>query len=137
MRDVHRIARWALLLAVALVPLLMASPALAGTFVYVGNADSNEIYVLELDRQRGDLTLVEKVLIPGIEKPGNSTPMALSPDRRLEDPEHHLPVGDQDHLDPFGDVADRSPSPRRVVGAPLAQGVDQPAGSEKLHCARF
>jgi hypothetical protein len=46
MRDVHRIARWALLLAVALVPLLMASPALAGTFVYVGNADSNEIYVL-------------------------------------------------------------------------------------------
>lgn len=53
MRDVHRIARWALLLAVALVLLLMASPALAGTFVY---ADSNEIYVLELDRQRGDLT---------------------------------------------------------------------------------
>jgi hypothetical protein len=53
MRDVHRIARWALLLAVALVPLLMASPALAGTFVY---ADSNEIYVLELDRPRGDLT---------------------------------------------------------------------------------
>jgi len=46
MRDVHRIARWALLLAVALVPLLMASPALAGTFVYVGNPDSNEIYVL-------------------------------------------------------------------------------------------
>jgi hypothetical protein len=46
MRDVHRIARWALLLAVALVPLLMSSPALAGTFVYVGNADSNEIYVL-------------------------------------------------------------------------------------------
>jgi len=46
MRDVHRIARWALLLAVALVPLLMASPALAGTFVYVGNADSHEIYVL-------------------------------------------------------------------------------------------
>lgn len=83
MRDVHRIARWALLLAVALVPLLMASPALAGTFVHVGNADSNEIYVLELDRQRGDLTLVEKVLIPGIEKPGNSTPMALSPDRRV------------------------------------------------------
>jgi 6-phosphogluconolactonase len=80
---VHRIARWALRLAVALAPPLMASPARVATFVYVGNADSNEIYVLELDRQRGDLTLVEKVLIPGIEKPGNSTPMALSPDRRV------------------------------------------------------
>jgi 6-phosphogluconolactonase len=62
---------------------MTTSAAWAGTFVYVGNADSNEIYVLALDRQRGDLTLVEKVLIPGIEKPGNSTPMALSPDRRV------------------------------------------------------
>jgi len=52
-------------------------------FVYVGNAESNEIHVLRLDRQSGDLTLVEKVTIPGIAKPGNSTPMALSPDRRF------------------------------------------------------
>ena len=81
MRDTRRIARWALLLVVVLGP-MTASAAGAGTFVYVGNADSNEIYVLALDRQRGDLTQVEKVLIPGIEKPGNSTPMALSPDRR-------------------------------------------------------
>src|SRR5256885_10709407 len=62
---------------------LMASPAAAATFVYVGNAESNEIYVLQLDRQRGDLTVVEKVAIPGITKPGNSTPMAVSPDRRF------------------------------------------------------
>jgi 6-phosphogluconolactonase len=82
MRDMRRSARWALLLVVVLGP-MTASAARAGTFVYVGNADSNEIYVLELDRQRGDLTVVEKVLIPGIEKPGNSTPMALSPDRRV------------------------------------------------------
>jgi len=62
---------------------LMASPAAAATFVYVGNAESNEIYVLQLDRQRGDLTVVEKVAIPGIEKPGISTPMSVSPDRRF------------------------------------------------------
>ena len=62
---------------------VMASPARAATFVYVGNTDSNEIYVLQLDRQSGDLTLVEKVEIPGVTKPGNSTPMAVSPDRRF------------------------------------------------------
>jgi 6-phosphogluconolactonase len=62
---------------------LMAAPASAATFVYVGNADSNEIYVLRLDRSSGDLTLVEKVPIPGITKAGSSTPMAVSPDRRF------------------------------------------------------
>ena len=62
---------------------MMASPAGAATFVYVGNAESNEIYVLQLDRQSGDLAMVEKVPIPGIAKPGISTPMAVSPDRRF------------------------------------------------------
>ncbi len=62
---------------------LMAGPASASTFVYVGNAESNEVYVLRLDRPSGDLTLVEKVPIPGISKAGGSTPMAVSPDRRF------------------------------------------------------
>jgi 6-phosphogluconolactonase len=62
---------------------LMASPASAATFVYVGNTESNEIYVMRLDRQSGDLTLVEKVPMPGITKVGGSTPMAVSPDRRF------------------------------------------------------
>src|SRR6058998_214604 len=62
---------------------MMASTARAPTFVYVGNAESNEIYVMQLDRENGDLTVVEKVLIPGITKPGISTPMAVSPDRRF------------------------------------------------------
>jgi len=54
----------ALLTAILIVlGALMASPAAAATFVYVGNAESNEIYVLQLDRQRGDLTVVEKVTI--------------------------------------------------------------------------
>ncbi len=61
----------------------MGSITRAATFVYVGNAESNEIYVMQLDRQNGDLTLVEKVLIPSITKPGTSTPMAVSPDRRF------------------------------------------------------
>ena len=62
---------------------LMASPAGAATVVYVGNAESNEVYVLQLDRQSGDLVVVEKTPIPGIEKAGISSPMALSPDRRI------------------------------------------------------
>jgi 6-phosphogluconolactonase len=54
-----------------------------GTFVYVGNAESNDVHVLRLDRSTGDLASVEKVPIPGIDTPGMSTPMAVSPDRRF------------------------------------------------------
>jgi 6-phosphogluconolactonase len=61
----------------------MATPAATTTFVYVGNAGSNEVYVLRLERGSGDLTLVEKAAIPGIDKAGTSTPMAVSPDRRF------------------------------------------------------
>src|SRR5262245_16423123 len=67
----------------ALCGALMASPARAATYVYVGNTDSNEFHVLQLERQSGDLTLVQVVPIPGVTKPGNSTPMAVSPDRRF------------------------------------------------------
>src|SRR5262245_56740525 len=72
-----------LVAALVLGGALMAASAQAATFVYVGNAESNEVYVLKLDRQTGDLTVVEKVAIPGIDKPGISTPMAVSPDRRF------------------------------------------------------
>jgi 6-phosphogluconolactonase len=64
-----------------------AEPARGATFVYVGNAESNEIYVLRLDRQSGALAVVETVPIPGVITPGISTPMAVSPDR------HFLYVG--------------------------------------------
>jgi 6-phosphogluconolactonase len=84
MHDRRRLGLWGGLAgSAALAGVLMASPARAATFVYVGNAESNEIYVLELDRRGGDLTVVEKVTIPGIEKAGNSTPIAVSPDRRF------------------------------------------------------
>jgi 6-phosphogluconolactonase len=53
------------------------------TVVYVGNADSNEVGVFRLDRANGDLTALERVPIPGIAQSGGSTPMAVSPDRRV------------------------------------------------------
>jgi 6-phosphogluconolactonase len=62
---------------------LMSTPVSAATVVYIGNTDSNEIYVMRLERESGDLTLVEKISIPGVTKPSNSTPMAVSPDRRF------------------------------------------------------
>ena len=61
----------------------LGSPVLAATFVYVGNAESNDIYVLQLNQQTGELTLFEKVPIPGVIKSGGSTPMTVSPDRRF------------------------------------------------------
>jgi 6-phosphogluconolactonase len=82
MRQQFSCGQVALLSAVAMVAgTMMASHGHTATFVYVGNAESNDIYVLRLDRQSGDLAVVEKVPIPGIIKPGISTPMAVSPDR--------------------------------------------------------
>ena len=74
----------ALLLALAMVSnMTRQSSVRAASFVYVGNAESNEIYVLQLNRQNGDLTVVEQVPLPSIARPGISTPMAVSPDRRF------------------------------------------------------
>src|SRR5271169_6815123 len=70
-------------LAATLALAATTSSANAATFVYVGCTDSNEIHVLQLDPQNGDLTPVEKVTIPGIAKTAGSTPMAISPDRKF------------------------------------------------------
>jgi len=70
-------------LAAALAMAATALPAMAATFVYVGCTDSNEIHVLQLNPQNGDLTPVERVTIPGITKTAGSTPMALSPDKKF------------------------------------------------------
>jgi 6-phosphogluconolactonase len=85
MRGAHRFSIVpGMVLVIALVAgALMARPAAAATFAYVGNAESNEVYVLRLDPQNGDLTVVDKTPIPGIEKAGISSPMALSPDHRI------------------------------------------------------
>lgn len=52
------------------------------TIVYVSNADSREVYVLEMDPRTADLVLLEKVPVSGV-----AMPMSISPDRR------HLYVG--------------------------------------------
>jgi 6-phosphogluconolactonase len=84
MRELLNQALWMALSAVAVVAGgALATPTLAATFVYVSNAESNDIYVLQLNRQTGELTLVETVAIPGVIKSGGSTPMAVSPDRRF------------------------------------------------------
>ena len=41
------------------------------TAVYVSNAGSNDIYCLAMNRQSGELTLIEKVPVPGADKPAS------------------------------------------------------------------
>ncbi len=52
------------------------------SIVYVGCAGSNEIHVLGLDAA-GRLAPLAVVPLPGVDAPGPSTPLALSPDRRF------------------------------------------------------
>lgn len=56
---------------------LAITPAVAKTMVYISNADSREISVLELDVQAGELRPVETVPVSGV-----AMPMAIAPDRR-------------------------------------------------------
>ncbi len=75
---------WLALSAMAVVAgAALASPVQGTTIVYVSNAESSDIYVLQLNRQTGELTLVETVALPGVVKAGASTPLAVSPDRRF------------------------------------------------------
>ncbi|HEY8335119.1 MAG TPA: lactonase family protein [Tardiphaga sp.] len=67
------------LVVIAAAGVFMAS-ASAATFVYVGNADSQDISVLEL-KADGELTPVATTAVPGPAKPGGSLPLAVSPDR--------------------------------------------------------
>jgi len=49
----------------------------AATYVYVSNADSREIFVMEMNQQNGDLYLLDKVAVTG-----TVMPMAVSPDKK-------------------------------------------------------
>jgi 6-phosphogluconolactonase len=54
------------------------------TVVFVSNAGSKEIFVFAMDRDSGDLTEIERVSVPGTDKPSpTSIPMAVSPDHRF------------------------------------------------------
>ena len=55
---------------------------MASVFVYVGNAESQDVSVLALQPD-GGLTPVETMPVPGPAKPGSTTPMAVSPDKRF------------------------------------------------------
>lgn len=59
-----------------------ARPGMAETFAYVGNADSNDISVFKL-AESGEMTLVQTAAFTGVEKPGSSTPLAITPDHRV------------------------------------------------------
>jgi len=84
MRGLFHQAFWIALSAAATVTgAAMAVPAQAATIVYIGNSESNDIYVLQLNRETGELALIEKVPLPDIIKAGGSTPMTVSPDRRF------------------------------------------------------
>ncbi len=77
-------ALWIALSATAAVAgTAMALPGQPATIVYVSNCESNDIFVWQLNRQTGELVLVETVAIPGIVKSGMATPMTVSPDRRF------------------------------------------------------
>jgi len=56
---------------------------MAGRFVYVACADAREIFVYRMDRERGALTPVETVGIPGLTDASPTSPLAISGDRRF------------------------------------------------------
>src|SRR6201987_965185 len=54
------------------------------TVVYVSNAASKDVYVFAMNRDSGELTMLDKVPVPGTDKPSPaSMPMAVTPDRRF------------------------------------------------------
>ena len=74
--------------ALGVLPRIGAQRATAAdgyeTFVYVSNAGTKDIYVLGMNRETGELTMVEKVPVPGAEKTSLvSLPMALAPNKRF------------------------------------------------------
>jgi 6-phosphogluconolactonase len=68
--------------AVLVLTLSLAVPTNAATFIYIGNAESQDITVLEL-KTNGDLNPAATVAIPGPAAPGDTTPLALSPNQQF------------------------------------------------------
>jgi len=62
---------------------MMATAASAATYLYVGNAGSNEIFIYSLDGKSGELTPIDKLTVPGITKAGGSMPMSVSPNKKF------------------------------------------------------
>jgi 6-phosphogluconolactonase len=62
---------------------MIASVASAATYMYVGNAGSNEIVTLTLDPKTGELKEIDRFAVPGITKAGGSIPMSVSPNKKF------------------------------------------------------
>ncbi|MBR0779395.1 lactonase family protein [Bradyrhizobium diazoefficiens] len=75
-----RVAAAATLTFLALIP--GARISMADTFAYIGNADSNSISVFRMGAN-GEMIPVQTAAFPGVEKPGSSTPLAITPDHRV------------------------------------------------------
>jgi 6-phosphogluconolactonase len=71
------------LVLAAFTTALVQRAADAETFAYVGNAASNDISVFKLDAATGDMIPVQRASFIGVEKPGSSTPLAVSPNHRV------------------------------------------------------
>jgi 6-phosphogluconolactonase len=94
MRDGGTTRRGALALGLAGIGGLAAQTVIGGgramaqgtpqTVVYVSNAGTKDVFVLAMNRASGALDLIEKVTVPGTDKPSpSSLPMAMSPDKRF------------------------------------------------------
>jgi 6-phosphogluconolactonase len=76
-------AAYAIVAASFATAAVLSMPAAhAASFVYVGNADSQDITVLQL-KAGGDLVPVATTAVPGPSKPGGSLPLAISPDKKF------------------------------------------------------
>jgi len=54
------------------------------TVVYVSNAGSKEVHAFAMNRQNGELGVIEKAAVPGTDKPSpTSMPLAVAPDHRF------------------------------------------------------
>jgi 6-phosphogluconolactonase len=84
LRPTRRIApRAAIATTITFLTLISGVRAgMAETFAYVGNADSNDISVFRM-AESGEMTLLQTAAFTGVEKPGASTPLAITPDHRV------------------------------------------------------
>lgn len=72
----------ATILLAALTLISGVHAGMAETFAYVGNADSNDISVFKMTAG-GEMTPVQTAAFKGVDKPGSSTPLAITPDHRV------------------------------------------------------
>ncbi|MGY4328832.1 6-phosphogluconolactonase [Bradyrhizobium sp. LB7.2] len=82
-RVASRAPRTAIATTLAFLTLISGVRAgMAETFAYVGNADSNDISVFKM-AESGEMIPVQTAAFAGVEKPGSSTPLAITPDHRV------------------------------------------------------